>query len=61
MTQPRFPRFAGDAELIVNMHNGPELWTGSEWNEYVESAERSQTMVTAQLIRCPAQLPGGRP
>lgn len=48
-----YPRFAPDAELVVDMHNGDEVWTGAEWNAYVESAERNQNMVTARLIECP--------
>ena len=54
---PLYPRFAPDAALIVDAHNGPEEWTGAEWNAYVESAERNRNMVTARLIQCPTPLP----
>jgi hypothetical protein len=51
-----FPRFAPDADLVVDAHNGPEHWTGAEWNAYVTSAERNSNMVTARLIQCPDPL-----
>lgn len=49
----RYPRFAPDAELVVDMHNGHEQWTGAEWNAYVEAAERGRNLVTARLVECP--------
>lgn len=60
--RPGYPRFAPDAELVVDAHNGHEVWTGAEWNEYVESAERNLNIVTARLIECPPPVtaPEGR-
>lgn len=52
-TAVRYPRFAPEAELIVDMHNGHERWTGAEWNAYVEAAERNRNIVTARLVECP--------
>lgn len=51
-----YPRFAPDAELVVDAHSGHEEWTGAEWNEYVSRAERNQNMVTARLIERPPPL-----
>lgn len=54
---PAFPRFAAEAALVVNAHNGHERWTGAEWNEYVTGAERLGQMVTARLVECPPSRP----
>jgi hypothetical protein len=62
----QYPRFDPDAELLVDAHNGPEQWTGRDWNDYVDAAVRDSTMVTARLLACPEPvtavafvLPGG--
>lgn len=53
---PGLPRFEPDAELVVDMHNGLEQWTGAEWNDYVARAERGRNMVTARLVECPQSI-----
>jgi hypothetical protein len=52
-----YPRFDPGAELVVDAHNGHEVWTGAEWNEFVASAERNQNMVTVRIIECPPHIP----
>lgn len=51
-----YPRFAPDAELVVDIWGGHEEWTGAQWNEYVEAAERGRNIVTARLVECPAPI-----
>lgn len=53
-----YPRFAADAELVVEVpwSSGLERWSGAEWNEYVAAAERNLNLVTARLVECPPSL-----
>lgn len=45
-----YPRFNPQTAMTVDAHNGPEEWTGEEWNAYVAAAERAQAMVTVRIL-----------
>ena len=36
---PLHPRFAPDAQLLVDADNGDEQWSGQRWNEYAAACE----------------------
>jgi hypothetical protein len=42
--------FPADAVLTVDAHNGPEVWTGQRWNEYVDQADRNGGMITVRIL-----------
>lgn len=56
-----YPHFPADAELVVDMHNGLEEWTGQQWNDYVDAARRNGNMVTARLVDCGTDYAKGGP
>jgi hypothetical protein len=41
---------APEAVLLVDANNGAESWTGKQWNRYVDSAERANTLITARIL-----------
>ena len=47
------PLFAPDAQLEVQAVDGPQSWSGAEWNEYVTAAARAGSGVAERLIACP--------
>ncbi|WP_431895821.1 hypothetical protein [Micromonospora haikouensis] len=51
-----YPLFAHDAELIVGTSDGPQPWTGTEWNEHVRWAARARGGVTERLVTCPTSV-----
>jgi len=48
-------RFPADAELLVDAHNGPETWSGEQWNAFADSCEDPVTggPFTIELLAIP--------
>jgi hypothetical protein len=42
--------FDPSAVLVVDAHNGPELWSAAQWNEYVDQAERHQALISVKIL-----------
>lgn len=50
MRTDRLPRFAPNALLTVDRVDGPEEWTGQQWNDHMAAAEKRGDVVTVRLM-----------
>lgn len=39
-----------DDMLVVDAHNGPETWTGAQWNNHVDRARRTEALITVRFL-----------